>query len=144
MKWQVFAGVKVISAPLLLRLLPLSGGKGHVVLCVQQMPWRGLATDESKMSVTCVKQAKPRNTDIWQDDGRRQSLLSPLKQAVNIQCRMIWKAKATIQISLNRFSLTAEVSGEIEHSQAAEARLGFRPHLQIVDWCSRSNGRGLI
>lgn len=98
MKWQVFATGKVISAlgfcmqPRRLgRLLPLSGGKGHVVLGVQQMPWGRLATDESKMSVTRVKQAKPRNTDISQDDGRRQSLLSPLKRAVNIQGWRLWK-----------------------------------------------------
>ncbi|KAI9548400.1 hypothetical protein NQZ68_010622 [Dissostichus eleginoides] len=33
-------------------LLPVSGGKGHVVLCVRQMPRPRPATDESKMSVT--------------------------------------------------------------------------------------------
>lgn len=89
-----------------LRLLPLSRGKGHVVLCVQQMPRRRLEADELEMSVTWVKQAKPHNAHVWQDDGRRQLLLlSPLLKAVNIQ-RSSLKAKVIIQISPGEIFIT--------------------------------------
>ena len=38
--------------------------KGNAVLHVRQMPLRRFATDELKMSVTRVKQAKPHTADI--------------------------------------------------------------------------------
>lgn len=127
LKWQVFATGKVISAlgfvcsPLVWEASPSDGGKGHVVLCMQQMPWRRLATDESKMSVTCVKQAKPHNTDIWQDDGRRQSLLSPLKQAVNIQGWCLWKQSHNTNQPEQTFINEWGVSIDCDQTQTQQA-----------------------